>query len=475
MTRLTTPAAAARPLLNRVRHILGLKQESDRTCGGMAGLTLLIVLMLSPLCFALLQEGEQSVESGVGSLALTSDSGLQASEVENSPEQDNFTLSANVGTPGTVFTGVPMATGESEPVTSKLYSVENALQLFEVEMLDRYLRQRIVTIAARDHHLYAQSAFTINPTKRDVLLVTGTERVHDEMQKIMAEIDAIVESEEFLNSREMNAAKKPQIKVFKIKHTAAPSLMTIFQSLQIDPQMLLSADMPTNSVLVKATPETLEIVEGLITQLDTEPEQNRLTNRLNPLYQSGGYGYAANPPTQVSIPSGMTPYQTAPGQPAQQQQHLYPSFSEATPQTGSTWQAVPAQPRTSVPAAPAGSALPVIKPEPNVQFMNATPSQARAVPASGASSAMIQQATTSPAEGESPVRAIYRARPETGRSGTGVPSETNPRSATPKTVTITRKVEETTPDGETIEREVTEEVSVEEALVDSLPATAEPL
>ena len=55
---LFTPAAAAKPLLNRIRRILK-KRESDRTCGWLAGLTLFLTLTLTPLALALFNGDEE--------------------------------------------------------------------------------------------------------------------------------------------------------------------------------------------------------------------------------------------------------------------------------------------------------------------------------------------------------------------------------------------------------------------------------
>ena len=509
---LYTPAAAARPLLNRVRHILGLKKESDRTCGGVAGLILLILLMLSPLCFALLQdesaelvaddnqsrdsngavavevsaENEQSVDhawefntnttqedtkffaeelnrvaktltdtanslnstpssdstlsttpsgifmpfpkfqsrqdierffqsaaaagkyphvrkAGLSSMSLGNrgaesskidtqiiftslrtedwlkdDAGQQITREEGfeqfiqaveaadgfdrvwvyfaydagpsgiSDEATEIGIVFTLAEPlpahakrspaiflveqetgsGLFFVGSQMdliaeklRNGEkllsidiknlgktpevgnstlqtpnstlppADSVTSKLYLLKNALELFEEDsFVSTYLGNRITPMKL--------GKFDATSTKHNNLLVTGTERVHEEMRKIMAEIDAIVESEEFKASREINVAEKPEIKVFKIKHTQAASLMSMFESLQIDPEMLFSADMPTNSMLVKASPETIKTIEELITQLDTEP-----VNKQPQAYASyGAYGSYSAPTQQQATP-----------------------------------------------------------------------------------------------------------------------------------------------------------------------------
>jgi beta-lactamase regulating signal transducer with metallopeptidase domain len=63
---LSTLAAAAQPLLDRIRHILGVPNKSNRSTRGMVGLTLLAILIATPLAFALLQEqhsGQLAVSS----------------------------------------------------------------------------------------------------------------------------------------------------------------------------------------------------------------------------------------------------------------------------------------------------------------------------------------------------------------------------------------------------------------------------
>ena len=460
---LYTPAAAARPLLNRVRHILGLKKESDRTCGGVAGLILLILLMLSPLCFAILQDettksvelkenadqsrdsnGAVAVEESLpvavpldnsrgsdydgittsfGMVEITPESGnstptndvtYYALKVENTPNLGNSTLQTQNSTLPT-----------PEPVTAKLYPMENALQLFDEGNFPHYLEERLIvmrTIEPSQRNLFRnQQVFPprgnvmVSITKRNALLVTGTEDVHKEMQKIMAEIDEIVESEEFKASREMNAAEKPEIKVFKIKHTQAASLAAMLQNLQIDPEMLFSADMPTNSMLIKAKPETIKTVEELITQLDTEP-----VNKQPQPNASYAYGYSI--PTQ----------QQATPQPAQQYTRPVQPFSaiQVTPSNSP----IDGTPQSNAPVAARASDSPIsLSPSPSDSYSGTTPSGA----------------TYSPAPASSGV-AVY-GQPTTQKPG---------RPLVPQTRAVTRKVQEVTPEGETIEREVTEEVTV---------------
>ena len=617
-----TPAAAARPLLNRIRRILGLKQESNRTWRGMVGLTLLILLMLAPLAIALLQEdnaansGQLSVDSGQLSVAsdqpvfsdLTMDSNenlatlsSQATShfelventpnsgnstptnsndfpipsvenppnsgnstqdallypmtdsVENTPELGNFTtnsalyypvLSAaktpkpeearsgltfyNSGdvenTPNSGGTSADMVlqvypitsadpqivlsvvqnllagrpgvrvsfdnnnrrfvvqgnredhekvqealdalqSQDSEPVTTKLYLIENALELFEMDEFFRY----IGVGAQRD-----ESNFHITPTKRNAVLVTGTEKEHEDMKKFMAEIDAIVESEEFKASREMNVAGKPQIKVFKIKYTQADLLMRMLDDLQIDPDTLFTADTPTNSLLLKATPETIKIVEELITQLDAEPV-NRPGNPYGVPAQQG-LAFSFNLPSTQPQPGAPSASPISPNGLPQQN----PLTPQATPQPQ------PTQPGPNAPLAiPNPGYAPAPQPGAPSAFSNptTTPPQpevrrfvGEAVPSSSSIQPIPSAAPRLPGANQlSPTPPVAVPQPGMHPTPPVPPHKPGEHPAPPAhkpgvhptppapgpMVTITRKVMEVTPEGVAIEREVTEEVSVE--------------
>jgi hypothetical protein len=404
-----TPAVAVQPLLNRVRHILGLKQDSRYTCRGMVGLTLLIVLMFSPLAFALLQEdappnAEGQVPIAENVATPTAVSGIPAmrkiadpadavpekpvekhanpatvggNRVYDPPVAGNLTSTSpttssyyggtsnpivdgttshssnNVGSNGGV--GVshsygnvnPMAySGPTppEPVVGKLYPMTNALQLFEMKPFLVYLSERVPECI-------------ITVTKRNAILVTGTGKVHEEMKRIMAEIDAIVESKEFKATRELNAEPEMTIKVFKIKHMPVASMLNIIDRLGID-QMLVTAEMYTNSLIARGTAEALAQVAALLEELDTKP-----ANVPPNTAPQGGYSSYYQPyptPPNTYAPNPM------PQQPWGQQQHPVPM--QPQPQGGVTTpmpyqQSVPTtQPQQGATQPPQGMNIPLERP-----------------------------------------------------------------------------------------------------------------
>ena len=391
-----TPAAAARPLLNRVRHILGLRQESDRTYRGMVGLMLLILLMLSPLALALLQDQsseirDQSAESAQNAefvpdsdhfapekvasspenVVSSSEIVVQSSEnvfsstekVVSSPEnvssyqvnreprpenvplnsadvspssvnvfssQENVPLnpvdvpprqeilisspenvplnpnqhvfsdqiaqsSAQETSPAVLFQRYQVLEDTSESQqpaskTAKLFPIDNALQLFEMPELAMYLRQRI-----------PESMITL--TKRNAILVSGTEQVLEQMTLAMAEFDTIVESEEFKKTKLLNAEPETTIKVFKLKRARADMLMSLLMNLQIDRRLLISCEPESNSLIVKASDKAMTQVEELLKEIDSEPAPPQQTNPpIQQLYPQQPYGYAPNTGTAYYPP-----------------------------------------------------------------------------------------------------------------------------------------------------------------------------
>ncbi|MCL2118657.1 MAG: hypothetical protein FWH27_09560 [Planctomycetaceae bacterium] len=472
---MTTPAAAAKPLLNRIRRILGLKNESNRTCRGVAGMTLLAILMLTPLVFALLQD--QNLEFRNQSEEVSAEIGNENEQIKSENEQIKSgtiqilsepiqILSGNEQTkseptqtkseneqikPGTMqilsepmqiksengqsqpsgaeinmstfVTNVPAQRDHSapavksaqsdtqslsltdptardpqaqshsiqqaqshsiqtestphsprlnpdlassfarqipnppEPVAGKLYPTGNAMQLFEMQEFMVYLRERVPSCV-------------VTTTRRDAVIVTGTEEVHEQMKQIMAEIDAIVASEEFQATREMNAEPEQSIKVFQVRHTQAAMLINIFNSLQME-QMLMTADMRTNTLIIKASNERLADVEELLKKLDTEPFERPSRGPLysvpapmmpppqpgNPYPVASGYG----------VPhTGPSPMQPQPYPPAGVFFAPAPVQPQPTPEAGTT------NPADAQPSSPWIQTIPPVQ-NPPVQV---TPPQA---------------------------------------------------------------------------------------------------
>jgi|GEM_PF-5404533 len=316
---LFTPAAAAKPLLNRVRRVLGLKKESETCCGWLAGLMILAFLLATPMALVLWNNHRAAAEEQVEQTPVTADGPFVVSApakavdpfVMGAPAkvvEQQFVMSGPVevtpalanpqpagNAPLVMFdpatstappqqplsplfvaspqqqaapgqpvqqlqvlrsTSLPQAESKpTEPIRSKLYSYSAMLTLFGAEDFHRYLQSRLAMEAF-------DGRWQIFLTQKNALIVSGPEEVHKVMAGIMEDLSDMIQE-----NAELDATDETRIEVYTLKN---PSTAQVLGNLDFDPMMRIAYDSSGKKIVVTAKPATHEIIAKLLEQLDVD-------------------------------------------------------------------------------------------------------------------------------------------------------------------------------------------------------------
>ena len=176
------------------------------------------------------------------------------------PVSPSPATSAPTAVPSLVMPGRAKVTS-GKPVTSMIYPIHRFSELFTLDEFQQFLQKRLDMENLDD-------PYQVFMTRKNAMIIIGTDDLHTAIKKIMTEIDDIVSSEEY---EQLSQSSGETIKVIPLKNSEGGTIMSACSNLFRDSNVILCCDQLSNQILLKGKQGDCKVIEELIQKLDVKP------------------------------------------------------------------------------------------------------------------------------------------------------------------------------------------------------------